>query len=174
VPATRCCSAPPSRLFRAPVEHGSDLVTEQSFGDCELHIELIVPKDSNSGVYLLGQYEVQVFDSFGKPDDKLAHSDMGGIYGAKAPRTNAGKAPGEWQTLDIKFRAPRFDAAGKKTENARFLKVTLNGKQIHENVEVTGPTGAELPGGEKATGPLMLQGDHGIVAYRNIVVTPVK
>lgn len=161
-------------LFRAPVEHGSDLFTEQSFGDCKLHIELLVAKDSNSGVYLMGQYEVQVFDSFGKPDDKLAHSDMGGIYSVKAPLTNASKPPGEWQTLDIVFRAPRCDAAGKKTENARFLKITLNGKTIHENVEVQGPTGGELPGGERTTGPLMLQGDHGVVAYRTIAIQPTK
>ncbi len=161
-------------LFRAPVEHGSDLLTQQSFGDCELHIELMVAKDSNSGVYLMGQYEVQVFDTFGTPDDKLAHSDMGGVYSVRAPITNASKAPGEWQTLDIVFRAPRFDAAGKKTDSARFLKVTLNGKTIYENVEVKGPTGGELPGGEKATGPLMLQGDHGVVAYRNIAIAPVK
>lgn len=157
-------------LFRAPVEHGSDILTEKSYGDCELHLELLVAKESNSGVYLMGQYEVQVFDSFGKPDKELTHADMGGIYSVKAPATNASKAPGQWQTLDIVFRAPRFDAAGKKTENAKFVSVSLNGKKIHENVEVTGPTGGELPGGEKATGPLMLQGDHGVVAYRNITI----
>jgi hypothetical protein len=156
-------------LFRQPVQHGSDILTEKTFGDCELHIELMVPKGSNSGVYLMGQYEVQVFDSFGKKEPP-AFSDMGGIYNVAAPQTNASKAPGEWQTLDIVFRAPRFDAAGKKTENARFVSVTLNGQKIHENVEVKGPTGGELPGGEKATGPLMLQGDHGVVAYRNIAV----
>jgi len=100
-------------LFRAPVAHGSDLLTEESFGDCRLHIELMVPKGSNSGVYLMGRYEVQVFDSFGKPDDEVTHSDMGGIYSVKAPTTNAAKAPGEWQSLDIIFRAPRFDAAGR-------------------------------------------------------------
>lgn len=165
---------PDAVLFRAPVKHGSDLLTEQSFGDCELHIELMVAKDSNSGVYLMGQYEVQVFDSFGNPDDKLAHSDMGGIYSVKAPATNASKPSGEWQSLNVVFRAPRFDAAGKKTENAKFLKVTLNGKTIHENVEVKGPTGGELPGGEKPTGPLMLQGDHGVVAYRNITIELAK
>ncbi|HNQ22618.1 MAG TPA: DUF1080 domain-containing protein [Phycisphaerae bacterium] len=161
-------------LFRARVEHGSDILTERSFGDCKLHIEVMVPKDSNSGVYLMGQYEVQVFDSFGKPDDKIAFSDMGGIYSVKAPAGNVSKAPGEWQTLDVEFRAPRFDAAGKKTESAKFLKVTLNGKVIQENVEVPGPTGGQLPEGEKATGPLMLQGDHGVVAYRNITIEPAK
>lgn len=163
-----------SVLFRAPVEHGSDLLTEKSFGDCRLHIELMVPKNSNSGVYLMGRYEVQVFDSFGKPDKEVAHSDMGGIYSVNAPATNASRAPGEWQELEVVFRAPRFDADGNKTENARFEKVMLNGKTIQENVEVKGPTGGELPGGEQPTGPLMLQGDHGIVAYRNIVIEPAK
>jgi hypothetical protein len=159
-----------SVLFRAPVEHGSDILTEKAFGDCELHIEVMVPQGSNSGIYLMGQYEVQVFDSFGKADDKLAHSDMGGVYGVKAPATNASKAPGEWQAFDIVFRAPRFDAAGKKTASAQFVRVTLNGKKILENVEVEKATGGELPGGEKATGPLLLQGDHGVVAYRNITI----
>jgi hypothetical protein len=157
-------------LFRAPVEHGSDIITEKAFGDCELHIEVMVPKDSNSGIYLMGQYEVQVFDSFGKPNDKVEHGDMGGIYSVKAPATNASKAPGEWQTYDIVFRAPRFDAAGKKTANAEFVRVVLNGKPVLEHVEVAKPTGGELPGGEQATGPLMLQGDHGVVAYRNITI----
>ncbi len=156
-------------LFRQPVTHGSDLLTEKTFGDCELHIEVMVPKDSNSGVYLMGQYEVQVLDSFGKKDPPTA-GDMGGIYSTAAPKVNASKPPGEWQTLDVVFRAPRFDATGKKTENARFVSVTLNGKKIHEDVEAKGPTGGQLPGGEKATGPLMLQGDHGVVAYRNITV----
>jgi hypothetical protein len=161
-------------LFRAPVEHGSDILTEKSFGDCELHLELMVAKGSNSGVYLMGQYEVQVFDSFGKPNDQISHADMGGIYSVQAPSTNASKAPGEWQTLDILFRAPRFDAAGKKTENAKFVSVTLNGKKIQENLEVKGPTGGELSDTEKPTGPLMLQGDHGVVAYRNITIKTGK
>lgn len=156
-------------LFRMPVEHGSDIMTEKEFGDCELHIEFMVPKGSNSGVYLMGRYEMQVLDSFGKPDNQLGMGDCGAIYSAKVPSVNATKAPGEWQSFDVIFRAPRFDAAGKKTENARFVKVVLNGKTIHENVEVKGGTGGEI-GPEKATGPLLLQGDHGIVAYRNISI----
>jgi hypothetical protein len=158
-------------LFRQPVAHGSDLITEKTFGDCELHIEFMVPRGSNSGVYLMGEYEVQIFDSFGK--QKVAPSDCGGIYITKAPSENASKAPGEWQTFDITFRAPRFDAGGKKTENAKFIKVVHNGKTIHENVEAPKPTGSELPGGEKKVGPLFLQGDHGIVAFRNIRITPM-
>lgn len=86
---------------------------------------------------------------------------------------NASKAPGEWQSFDIAFRAPRFDAAGKKTENAKFLKVQHNGKLIHENVEVTGPTRSAAFSDEQAQGPLKLQGDHGPVAFRNIVLKPL-
>ncbi len=161
-------------LFRQPVAHGTDFYTEKTFGDVEVHVEFVVPKGSNSGVYLMGQYEVQVFDSFGKPDDKLAKGDCAGIYNTEAPSTNAAKAPGEWQSFDIVFRAPRFDAAGKKTENAKFISVLWNGKKVHENVEVKGATGGELPGGEKAQGPLMFQGNHGIVAFRNVKVKPVE
>jgi hypothetical protein len=84
------------------------------------------------------------------------------------------KPPGEWNTYDISFRAPRFDAQGKKTENAKFISVTLNGRKIHENVEVPEPTGGQLPGGERATGPLMFQGNHGIVAFRNVRVKPIE
>ncbi len=158
-------------LFRQPVEHGSDIMTTKEFGDCELHIELMVAKESNSGIYLMGRYECQVFDSFGKPDNKLDHSDMCGIYSVKAPSTNASKAPGEWQTVDIVFQAPRFDAAGKKTQNAKFVSITLNGKKVIENVEIPtdrAGTGGEISEKEAPTGPLMLQGDHGVVAYRNI------
>ena len=88
--------------------------------------------------------------------------------------TNAAKAPGEWQSFDIVFRAPRFNADGKKTEDAKFVSVKLNGKTIHENVAAPKPTGSELPGGEKPTGPIMLQGDHGPVAFRNIRAKAIK
>jgi hypothetical protein len=165
--------SPDAALFRQPIAHGTDVYTEESFGDCELHVEFMVPKGSNSGVYLMGQYEVQVFDSFGKPDDKIGPGDGGGIYNTKKPSSNASKAPGEWQSYDIVFRAPRFDASGKKTENATFVHVAYNGKVIHENVEAPKPTGGELPGGEKAEGPLLFQGDHGIVAFRNVRVKPI-
>jgi hypothetical protein len=161
-------------LFRQPVPHGSDLFTEKTFGDCEVHVEFVVPKGSNSGVYLMGQYEVQVLDSFGKADDKLGPGDCGGIYHTQKPDINASKAPGEWQSFDIIFRAPRFDAAGKKVQNAKFVKVMHNGKVIHENVDTPAPTGGELPGGEKARGPLLLQGDHGCVAFRNVRVKAVE
>jgi hypothetical protein len=127
-------------------------------------------------VYFQGQYEVQILDSFGKKDADLKYGDLGGIYNTAPPRTNASKAPGEWQTLEVVFRAPRFDAAGKKTENARFVRVVLNGTVVHENVEVKEPTTASLGGPEKPRGPLMLQGDHGPVAFRNLRLkhTPPK
>ena len=160
-------------LFRSPVEHGSDIYTEQAFGDCELHVEFVVPKSSNSGVYLMGRYEVQVLDSFGRPDDKLTQGDVGAIYSAAKPSTNASKAPGEWQAFDIVFQAPRFQD-GKKTQNAKFISVKLNGKEIQNNVETKGPTGGQLFNEEGPTGPLLLQGDHGIVAFRNIRITEKK
>lgn len=156
-------------MFRTPVEHGTDIMTEAEFGDCEVHVEFMIPKNSNSGVYLMGQYEVQVLDSFGRADDKLRPGDGGGIYITKAPSTNVSKSAGEWQSYDIVFRAPRFQG-GKKTQNAKFISVKYNGVEIHKDVEVPKPTGGQLDGGEKSTGPLLFQGDHGIVAFRNVTV----
>jgi hypothetical protein len=153
---------------------GVDLLSELEHGDCELHLEFNVPRGSNSGVYFQGQYEVQILDSYGKKDADLKYGDCGGIYNTAPPRANASKPPGEWQTFDVTFRAPRFDAAGKKTANARFVRVLHNGKLIHENVEVKGPTTAALGGPERPAGPLMLQGDHGPVAFRNLRIKLLK
>jgi hypothetical protein len=153
--------------------HGVDLILERPHGDCQLHVEFNVPKDSNSGVYLQGLYEVQILDSFGKKDADLRYGDCGGIYDTAPPRTNASLPPGRWQTFDITFRAPRFDKEGRKVANARFVKVIHNGKVIHENVEVKGPTTASLGGPERPEGTLLLQGDHGPVAFRNLRLRPL-
>lgn len=164
-----------------------NLVSEQAFGDAQIHVEWMVGTGSNSGVYVMGRYEVQVFDSFGV--EKPQSSDAGGIYQrwdpargkgnegyeGHAPLVNASLAPGEWQSYDITFRAPRFAADGTKTEHAKFIKVLQNGKVVQENIEVTGPTRSAMweRAPEQPTGPLMLQGDHGPVAYRNITITPL-
>lgn len=152
---------------------GVDIYTEEKFGDVRLEVEFMVPRGSNSGVYLMGEYEVQVLDSYGKPDAQLTQGDLGAIYGAAPPKKNAAKKPGEWQKFVIEFQAPRFEN-GKKTANARFRRVELNGVVLHENVEMKGPTPGGLTGREAATGPLLFQGDHGPVAYRNIVITPLR
>ena len=162
-----------------------DLLSKESFGDVELHLEFLIPKGSNSGVKFHAHYEIQIFDSYGVKE--LTGADCGGIYPrAEAtpkyhhidkgvpPKVNACKEPGEWQTLDVIFLAPRFDADGKKTANAKIVKATLNGKLIHENQELQWPTGANWKNKEVATGPILLQGDHGPVAFRNIRVRPYK
>ena len=151
---------------------GTDIATEQTFGDGVYEVEFLIPKGSNSGVYLMGEYEVQILDSFGKANDKLGPGDLGGLYSAAAPKVNAARKPGEWQKFVIDFRAPKFEG-DKKVANAKFVKVALNDQVIHENVEMKGPTPGGLTGKEAATGPLMFQGDHGAVAFRNIRVTPV-
>ena len=157
-----------------------DILTTAEYADIRVEFDFNVPKGSNSGVYFMGRYEVQIFDSYGVTDPK--HSDCGGIYErwandrgfeGKAPRVNASKAPGEWQHFDITFRAPRFDASGRKVENARFKKVVLNGKMVQEEVEVSGPTRAAHYDDEQVGGPLMAQGDHGPVAFRNVRITPL-
>jgi 3-keto-disaccharide hydrolase len=151
---------------------GRDFYSEAKYGDALIEVEFMVPKGSNSGVYVMGEYEVQIFDSFGKSE--VEPSDVGGLYGAQAPSSNASKAPGEWQKFEIAFRAPKFDKEGKKTANACFMKVALNGKVIHEMVEMKGPTPGGISGKEAPEGSLMFQGNHGPVAYRNIKITPVK
>ncbi len=156
-----------------------NLFTAKDHGSVHLHVEFMVPKGSNSGVYLMGRYEVQVLDSWGVENPES--SDCGGIYQrydekegygyeGTPPRVNASKAPGEWQSFDIHFEAPKFDEDGKKIANAKFVEVKHNGVVIHENVEVTGPTRSAGFQDEKPSGPLMLQGDHGPVAYRKMVI----
>ena len=157
----------PAELITAE-GHGSDIFTKQKFGDCLVEIEVMVPKGSNSGIYLMGEYEIQVLDSFGRK--RLGPGDMGGLYGATAPRLNACKKPGEWQKFVIQFKAPRFKD-GKKVANARFVKIVLNGKVIHENVEMKQQTPGGVAGKEAPVGPLMLQGNHGAVAFRNFKIT---
>jgi hypothetical protein len=151
---------------------GVDILTKAKWGDALIEVEFLAPRGSNSGVYVMGEYEIQVLDSFGK--EKVGAGDVGGLYGTAAPRKNAARAPGEWQKFVIDFRAPRFDGEGKKIANATFVKIELNGQVIHENVEMKGPTPAGVTGQEAPTGPLLFQGDHGPVAFRNIKVTPVK
>jgi hypothetical protein len=157
----------------------ADLHTVMEHGSCELHLEFCVPEKSNSGVYLMGNYEIQILDSYGTPDSELKYGSCGGIYArwiaetktpydGHPPRTNASRPPGEWQSLDVLFHAPQFDAAGQQTANARFERVLHNGVLIHENVECTGPTRGAWSDKDTAMGSLRLQGDHGPVAYRNI------
>ncbi len=161
-----------------------NIITKQPHADVEAHIEFMVPKGSNSGVYFMGRYEIQVLDSWGRKPKDLKHGDCGGIYQrwdskrgkgkegfeGHPPRFNASRAPGQWQSFDVIFRAPRFDEVGNKTANARFVRVVHNGKVVHENVDVTGPTRGAGFNDEQPTGPLMIQGDHGPVAYRNVRV----
>jgi len=154
------------------------IISKELHGDIEAEIEFMVPKGSNSGIYFMGRYEIQIFDSFGK--DKVKHNDCGGIYQrwgknrdeGQAPRVNASTEPGTWQKYEVVFRAPRFDDKGTKTENAKFLKVVHNGKLIHENAEVTGPTRAAMKEyePEEKMGPIRIQGDHGPVAFRTIKI----
>jgi len=157
--------------------HTTNLISKTTFGDHELYAEFMVAKGSNSGVYLHGLYEVQVFDSYGKPEP-LKFGDSGGIYeygldgqkgsGGTAPRSNSSRPPGTWQSYLIRFHAPRFDSAGKKTQPALFERVVYNGATIHDNVRCDGPTRSSLNIPEGPRNPLMLQGDHGPVAYRNV------
>lgn len=169
-------------IFNGPSGKTVNLFTRKEFGDVRAHVEFMVSKDSNSGVYFMGRYEVQVFDSWQKPSE-YPGIECGGIYErwdenrnrgfeGHSPRINASKAPGQWQAFDVVFRAPRFDKAGRKVANARFESIRHNGVLVHSDIELTGPTRAAAYEDEKPLGPLMLQGDHGPVAYRNLSVSP--
>lgn len=150
---------------------GLELYTDQEFGDCTVELDFFIPEKSNSGVYMMGRYELQIRDDYGK--GALTYQGMGGIYRTSDPKVNACRKFGQWQHYVIQFEAPRFQN-GKKVKNARFVKVVLNGKVIQENVDVLGPTGSHIFNEESPTGPLMLQGHHGPVSYRNVKITILK
>jgi hypothetical protein len=160
------------------VKHGesSDIYSKQKFGDCYIALEVMVPKGANSGIYVMGEYEVQVLDSYGKDPKRFGPGDMGAIYGAAVPKVpvNPCRAPGQWQQYVIEFCAPRFDSKGKKIQNAKFLKVELNGKTLHKDLEMPKQTPGGVVGREAPVGPLMFQGNHGPVAYRNICIYPMN
>lgn len=158
----------------------ADLLTDKEFSNVDFEVEFMMLPNSNSGIYFMDRYEIQLFDSWGVIHPKF--SDCGGIYqmwDAKkgkgnegylgiAPNQNACFAPGIWQKLSVEFQAPKFNDKGDKVSNAKFLKVKLNGILIHENVECLGATrgGNMEPEVDKA--PIRIQGDHGRVAFRNM------
>jgi hypothetical protein len=150
-----------------------NLVTKMEHGDLMLEFDFMLAKGSNSGIYFQSRYEVQLFDSWGVKTPK--YSDLGGLYqtikkglSGKAPMKNAALAPGLWQHMEISFQAPRFDAKGNKTADAKFIYVKLNGITLHENINVDGPTISASFADEKPYGPLMIQGDHGTLAIKNM------
>ena len=138
-------------------KHFGNLRTDQEFEDFNIKLEVRTQKDSNSGVYLRGIYEIQVAETFGKPLDP---HNMGALYSRITPSVAAEKPIGEWQTMDI-------------TLVDRHVTVILNGKNIIDNQPVLGCTGGALTSEEMKPGPLYLQGDHTNIDYRNIVLTPV-
>ncbi|HMC55948.1 MAG TPA: DUF1080 domain-containing protein [Gemmatimonadaceae bacterium] len=144
-------------ILRSP-RSGENIITDRKFMDFKLHIEFRFPKGSNSGVYLRGRHEVQVEDDYGlEPlDDRFA-----GVYGFIEPNEMAAKPAGEWQTYDI-------------TLVGRRVTIVANGKQVVSDQTIPGPTGGALDANEGEPGPLLLQGDHGPVEYRNIIITPAR
>lgn len=158
------------------------LQTTKQFGDCTVEAEFIIPKGSNSGIYLMGRYEIQILDSHGK--SKPGSGDMGGIYhrwdNKKEPKgyeghpplINAAKPAGEWQKLTIKFRAPRFASDGSLTEKPMFILVELNEKIIQSKISLNGHTRAAQRKGFVVKDHIYIQGDHGPIAFRKFKITP--
>lgn len=137
---------------------GNNIISEQQFKDFKLEMEFKVEKDSNSGLYLRGRYEMQVLDDAGKPPSITGNMS---VYGRVAPAVNASKAPGEWQTVDLTLVGNR-------------VTLVLNGQKVHDNVEIPGTTGGALNSDEGTPGPIMIQGDHSKVWVRKLVVTPIQ
>ena len=148
---------PPPHAPGTPAVRTANLRTDREFEDFNLKLEVNVPKGSNSGVYLRGIYEIQVQDSFGKPLDS---HNMGAVYSRITPSVAAEKPAGEWQTLDI-------------TLVDRHATVLLNGRVIIDNQPLLGCTGGAMWSDELRPGPIYLQGDHGPVSYRNLILRPV-
>lgn len=136
---------------------GSNLITNEKFTDFKLHVEFRYPKDGNSGVYLRGRYEVQVADNKGESPSSIF---LGGVYGFLTPNEMAAKAAGEWQAYDI-------------TLIGRRVTVVANGKTVICDQIIPGITGGAIDSKEGEPGPIMLQGDHSPIEYRNIVITPM-
>jgi hypothetical protein len=162
----------------AIVAGGGDILTKDGYQDFQLHIEFMTPDmpnargqgKGNSGVYLQGRYEIQILDSYGI--ESPGKGDCGAIYDQSAALVNACKPPLQWQSYDILFRAPRFDAEGKRTENAR-VTVLQNGVPIQNNTEIHGTTTAGMNTDPAQPGPILLQ-DHGNpVKYRNLWILPL-
>lgn len=162
------------------------LMTKEEFGDVKIELEFMIPKGSNAGVYVMGRYEIQIFDSFGR--EKFGSGDLGGLYQrwdptrpkdrqgyeGTRPILNAAKPSGEWQAMEILFHAPRFDEAGKKIKDATFEQVHINGQLVQQNVTTSGHTQSAPFEGDAKTGPIAIQGDHGPIAIRSYKVTPLE
>ncbi|MEW4571401.1 DUF1080 domain-containing protein [Tautonia sp. JC769] len=171
-------------LINDPPGRTRNLETVREFGDVEIEIEYMMAEDSNAGVKFQGLYEIQMYDSYGKEIDARGN---GGVYPRAEllpryrhidegfpPKVNASRPAGEWQVLRATFRAPRFDDSGKKTAHALLERAELNGQVIHEQLEIPYPTGhAWRTKAEKPLGPILLQGDHGPVAFRAVRIRPL-
>jgi len=133
--------------------HGNDLITEEKFWNFTVRYEYLTPENSNSGFYLRGRQEVQILGDYGKKE--ASNQGNGALYNFKAPDKFVTKPGGEWQTAEVTIIGNRITAV-------------LNGVKIHDNVECNKPTGGELDNKMDQPGPIMLQGDHGTVSFRNI------
>jgi Domain of Unknown Function (DUF1080) len=158
-------------------ESKDNLQTVWEHGDVKVSLDFMLPRNGRSGIYLMGRYKIDLIDSWGQPSASL--KNCGSIaqrwndslkigYDGHLPRQNVCKAPGIWQHLEVAFQAPQFDSTGHKMVNARMIKVVLNGVLIHENVELSGPNKGAMANDEKPLAPLMLEGNQGAVAFRNI------
>jgi hypothetical protein len=163
------------------IESKGDISTKKEFGDIQLHVEFQCPtpkgnsqERGNSGVFLMGKYEVQVLDSYQNPT--YADGALGALYGQHPPLVNAARPPGEWQVYDIVFHPPHFDENGTLKSPA-IATVFLNGVLVQDHQSYNGPTGWKILGHyspQPPTGPISLQDHNNVTHFRNIWVRPLK
>jgi len=173
-------------LVSSPKGNRNHIVSKLHFRDADIHVEFLLPDKgpANSGIYIHGNYEVQIFNSFGK--EKVTKEDAGSLYGFAPPLVNACRKPGEWQVFDIRYRAPRRDDAGKITEDGT-VTVWFNGTKVQDGTKFGEPKSTFHPfrfgntpyldkirdqQKKTMTGPVFLQDHNNPVKFRNVWVRP--
>jgi hypothetical protein len=146
-------------LVNLPEGHGNDLISNEKFRDFVIRYDYMVASNSNSGLYLRGRHEIQILDDSARKKAELGGN--GAIYQVAAASEFVSRPFGQWQTAQVMIQGNN-------------VSVILNGVKIHDNVEVTKATGGELDQNLDQPGPILLQGDHGVVAFRNIRIKPLK
>jgi hypothetical protein len=167
--------------------HSNHIVSSLHFRDADIHVEFMLPTKGpgNSGIYIHGNYELQIINSYGK--DEISEKEIGAVYGFSKPLVNAGRKPGEWQVYDVRYRAPRRDQNGEITEEGT-ITAWLNGQKVQENAQLGEPRSTFHPfryrttdylktiwkrQKQTMTGPVFLQ-DHGApVRFRNVWIRPL-
>jgi hypothetical protein len=153
---------------------GADLHTERKFRDARIEFEVMLPESGNSGLYLMGEYELQLRHQPDADPENPGGMDHGAIARLAPPKKLVIPEPGKWQKILVAYRAPRFNDAGEKTANMRVKRIVIDGQTVQKDVEIPENTLGGITVEEQPEGPAMLQGGERPAAFRNIRITPLK